>query len=67
MLEELSNRILGFMPERSVLWSALGTFLISVTVQYTTKWLKNKAILPWMREDNLKRREEIIQEFHEHR
>ncbi|EGL83068.1 hypothetical protein CathTA2_1408 [Caldalkalibacillus thermarum TA2.A1] len=62
-MEELSKRMFEFLPEQSVLWSALGTLLFSVTVQYTIKWLKNKAILPWMREDNLKRREEIIRQL----
>lgn len=61
-MEEILNRVLGFMPARSVFWSALGTALFALAVQYGYGWLDRVTILPWRREENQKNRQRIQKE-----
>ncbi|WP_025027596.1 hypothetical protein [Caldalkalibacillus mannanilyticus] len=58
---DLMDRVLGFMPQRSVFWFAVGTFLLSLLIQYLNHWLKKVTKLPWMLEENQRKREEILQ------
>lgn len=58
---ELLDRLFGFMPNRSVLWTAILTTVLALTIQSTHNWFKSMAILPWQREDNQQKRLEILQ------
>jgi heme exporter protein D len=58
----LVDRLLGFMPQRSVFWSALGTFFLSLTIQYVHQWLQHVTALPWMEEKNQRERQKILQD-----
>jgi heme exporter protein D len=66
-VQDLIERILGFMPQRSVFWSALGTSLIIIIAQTVYRWLHKLTILPWMREENQKNRQKILQEVNKKR
>jgi uncharacterized membrane protein required for colicin V production len=59
---EIFDRVLGFMPQRAVFWSALGTFLIAIMIQYLANWFESMTVLPWMREENQNNRKKIQQE-----
>jgi hypothetical protein len=66
-VQDLIERILGFMPQKSVFWSALGTSLIIIIAQTVYRWLDKLTILPWMREENQKNRQKILQEVNKKR
>lgn len=61
-MQEIFDRVLGFMPQRGVFWSALVTFLIAIMIQYLANWFESMTILPWMREENQNNRKKIQQE-----
>jgi hypothetical protein len=66
-MEDLLDRFLGFMPQRSVFWSAVSTTLVIIAVQYVYRWLHKITLLPWMREENQKNRQKILQEVYKSR
>jgi uncharacterized membrane protein required for colicin V production len=61
-MQDIIDRVLGFMPQKAVFWSALGTFLLATTIRYLVNWFESMTVLPWMREDNQKKRKKIQQE-----
>jgi p-aminobenzoyl-glutamate transporter AbgT len=60
-MQELMDRLLGFMPKHSVFWSATATFFLIFIIKYVVDWLIKMTRLPWMQEENQKRRQELIQ------
>lgn len=60
-INELMDRFLGFMPKRSVLWSAIATFVLIILIQKLYQWVKKITSLPWMQEENQKKRQELVQ------
>jgi hypothetical protein len=67
VVEEILNRVLGFMPPRAVFWSALGTSLVALMFQYGYGWLDQITILPWRREENQEKRRKVLQEVEKNR
>lgn len=64
-MEEIMDRVLGFMPNRGLFWAAVSMLVFSISVLYVARWLESLLILPWMREENLKKRQKIMQETRE--
>jgi hypothetical protein len=61
VVEEILNRVLGFMPPRAVFWTALGTALVALAFQYGYGWLDQITILPWRTEGNQEKRRKVLQ------
>ncbi|MDY7221827.1 hypothetical protein [Halalkalibacterium halodurans] len=61
-MEELLDRVLGFLPERAVVYTAIGLFLILLFVEWFIHWLETQFALPWMKISNQRRRKEYLQE-----
>ncbi|MGO4887459.1 hypothetical protein ACJ2A9_06870 [Anaerobacillus sp. MEB173] len=60
-MEEIISRILGFMPQRSVFWTAVLTSTIIIVTQYVHGLLNKLVILPWMKPENQKKRQQLLQ------
>ncbi|MDV2883640.1 hypothetical protein RYX45_00505 [Alkalihalophilus pseudofirmus] len=62
-LKEFADRIIGFSPEGAVIWSAIGATILAALFQWGTTRYKKKVELPWMREENQKNKEQMINNF----
>ncbi|WP_332630786.1 hypothetical protein [Halalkalibacter flavus] len=60
-MEEIIDRIFGFMPEKGVLVTAIGTMVIIYAFQYGITKINELLKLPWMKEENQKQRKQILQ------
>jgi hypothetical protein len=60
-MEELIDRIFGFLPQRRVFWSGVGSLLLIFALQYINKWLHEIMMLPWMKEENQQKRKQLMQ------
>lgn len=60
-MAQFLDRILGFMPNNSILWTAMLTTLFAFVVQSLHNWFQSMIILPWQRKSNQQRRMEILQ------
>lgn len=56
---DLLDRFLGFMPQRSVIWWATGSFVFSLILQYATYRIKKILILPWLKVENQNKRQKM--------
>lgn len=61
-MSDLIDRILGFMPQRSIIWTAIGLTIFLLTVQRLSDWVTKKVQLPWMEEKNQQQRKAIDKE-----
>lgn len=59
-VSELMDRVLGFFPQRSIFWGAVGTVVGGIMIQYVINLFKSITILPWMREDNQEKRQKLL-------
>jgi hypothetical protein len=59
-MEEIVDRILGFMPQRGVFWTAIGTMVFIYAFQYGITKINELLKLPWMKEENQKQRKQIL-------
>ncbi|WP_209124750.1 hypothetical protein [Alkalihalobacillus sp. BA299] len=59
-MEDILDRILGFLPQRSVFWTALGTSLLVLGLQTLTQKLNEVVQLPYMKEENQRERQKIL-------
>jgi hypothetical protein len=60
-MEEIIDRVFGFLPSRGVFWTAVGTMLLIFAFQYVSTKLNELLKLPWMKEENQKQRKQILQ------
>ncbi|WP_096435888.1 hypothetical protein [Alteribacter populi] len=58
---EWIDRIMGFMPQREVFWTALFTALLIIVSQYIYEWLVRITLQPWMYDHNQQKRKELIE------
>ncbi|MDE5413379.1 hypothetical protein [Alkalihalobacterium chitinilyticum] len=58
-MENFLDNVLGFLPQRSIVWSALGSALIVIAFQKGTQKLQEFVKLPYMEEENQQKRKEI--------
>ncbi|UCZ53851.1 hypothetical protein LGQ02_03440 [Bacillus shivajii] len=61
----LMDRIFGFLPERSVFMFAVATAIIVLIVQAIVNKLNNVLETPWKREENLRKRKQLIDEWND--
>ncbi|OLO39190.1 hypothetical protein BTR23_09035 [Alkalihalophilus pseudofirmus] len=59
-MNEFLDSILGFLPQRAVFWTALGSALIVLLFQYVTQKLEKIVKLPYMEEENQKKRKIML-------
>ncbi|MEC2073356.1 hypothetical protein [Alkalihalophilus marmarensis] len=62
-LKEFADRIIGFSPEGAVIWSAISATILAALFQWGIRRYKKKVELPWMREENQKKKEQMINNF----
>ncbi|ARK32310.1 hypothetical protein [Halalkalibacter krulwichiae] len=51
-MEEIIDRVLGFLPHRSTIWSAIILALSIGTAQYVYHTLSEIFLLPWQKQEN---------------
>ncbi|OIJ21933.1 hypothetical protein BKP45_04440 [Anaerobacillus alkalidiazotrophicus] len=55
-MNDLIDRILGFLPHRGIFWTAVALCIVMFITRSVTNWLVEKVKLPWMEEKNQKQR-----------
>ncbi|KHF41396.1 hypothetical protein [Halalkalibacter okhensis] len=60
-MEEILDRFFGFLPQRGVFWTAVGTSLFIVVFHYIISKINELLKLPWMKEENQQQRRQILQ------
>ncbi|WNF37577.1 hypothetical protein RJD24_03700 [Bacillaceae bacterium IKA-2] len=61
-MSDLIDRILGFLPHRSTIWTAISLTIFMFTVQRLSDWVIKKVQLPWMEEKNQQQRKVVEKE-----
>jgi hypothetical protein len=61
-MEDIIERILGFLPYRFTIWSAIIVSLFIWTSQYIFNVLSRVFMLPWQRKENQQKRSAILKE-----
>jgi hypothetical protein len=61
-MDELIDRLLGFLPHRSTFWSAIILAISIGTGQYVYHVLSRVFILPWQRKENQQMRKSNLKE-----
>jgi hypothetical protein len=61
-MEDLIERILGFLPYRFTIWSALIVSVFIWISQYIFNVLSRIFMLPWQRKENQQKRSAILKE-----
>jgi hypothetical protein len=60
-MEELIDRVFGFLPQRLVFWTGVATLLLILALQFVNRWLNQILMLPWMKEENQRQRKQLMQ------
>lgn len=55
-MEELSEKILGFLPEKGIFWTSVGLFFFMIVTRSSVNWFREKVKLPWMEPKNVVQR-----------
>lgn len=61
-MEDLLDRVLGFLPRRGTFWTAVGYTIFLFAIQRTNDWVQKKIKLPWMEEKNQQLRKSMEQD-----
>lgn len=61
-MSDLIDRILGFIPHRITIWTAISLTIFMLTVQRLSDWVTKKVQLPWMEEKNQLQRKALEKE-----
>jgi len=61
--QSLADRLLGFLPDSSVFWSALGTAFSVLLIQFVVRWVDRKTEQPWRKVENQRKRQQILDRF----
>ncbi|MFC0471104.1 hypothetical protein ACFFHM_11575 [Halalkalibacter kiskunsagensis] len=60
-MEELIDRLFGFLPVKFTFWTGVATLLLILTIQFVNRWLNQILKLPWMKEENQRQRTKTMQ------
>ncbi|WP_096187090.1 hypothetical protein [Evansella halocellulosilytica] len=59
----LIERIIGFLPQRSVLLFAFATGFTVLIIQSITNKCERLLELPWMKQENIEQRQQLIEQL----
>ncbi len=60
-MDDLLDRVLGFLPSRGSFWTAVGFVIFLFALQKVNDWVQKKIKLPWMEEKNQQQRKALEQ------
>ncbi|WP_273847178.1 hypothetical protein [Halalkalibacter alkalisediminis] len=60
-MAEIMDNLLGFLPPGGVFIGGAGVAILILAFQFLNKWLHHILKLPWMQEENQRKRKQLEQ------
>ena len=61
-MAEIMDNLLGFLPPGGVFFGSAGVAIVILGFHYVNKWLNRILELPWMKEENQRKRKQVEQQ-----